>query len=579
MEFDSWMTHLKNLLMFEKIIIYDTSMESELINQMVKDNFLLELKSRNNSYYARSNLDDVARLESRTFICTDDKAILEPQSTNYYPHHHYINTYNWMSTTEMRTELDNLMKKSMVNRTAYIIPFVMGALDDLFSIYGLMITDSPYVTINMGIMAKVDLSIIDKINNGQPYVKCIHTVGFQDELPLLAKPQLRWFSDKTKYISHFPELNMIYSYGSGYGGNAILSKKCLALRIASYQGYLNNWYAEHMMLIKLTNKVENKTIYIAGAFPSSCGKTNMAMLKSKLPEFEVETIGDDIAWLRIINGKLYAINPETGFFGVAPGTSSLTNPVGIDTIKENTIFTNVGLLSDYSDVWWEGLGSRPDGLINWLGKETDGLISHPNARYTVRSSQCPQFAFDDDKKWVEISAIIVGGRRESTNIPLIREAHTFVHGVLMGATLSSEQTAAAEGTVGELRYDPFAMLPFCGYSIGLYLQHWLDMETKLVIKPKIYHINLFGKTDNQYIWPGYSENILILKWIYDRIVHQSAALETINGIVPFDLPVGASNNDFWLRQYQFDKTYLLSIKAPKKLVDLLGKFLSVIAKN
>ncbi len=569
MEFDTWVAHLKNNLMFDKLIIYDTNMSSTLINQMISDKFLLELKNRPNSYYARSNLDDVARLESRTFICTEDKQILEPEDTNYYPYHSYIDTYNWVSSSHMKSELDIMMKGSMKNKTAYIIPFVMGSIDDPYSIYGLMITDSPYVAVSMGIMAHVDLSIIDKINNGQTYVKCIHSVGSDINFCSNGKPQLCWCSNKTKYISHFPELNLICSYGSGYGGNAILSKKCLALRIASYQGYLNGWYAEHMMLIKLTNKIEGKSIYIAGAFPSSCGKTNMAMLKSKLPEYIVETVGDDIAWLRIIDGRLCAINPETGFFGVAPGTSQNSNPVGIETIKKNTIFTNVGLYPDYSDVWWEGIGHEINGVINWLGEKTSDTISHPNARYTVKATECPQFAFYDDKKWVEISAIIVGGRRESTDIPLIREASTFYDGILMGATLASEKTAAAEGTVGELRYDPFAMLPFCGYSIGLYLQHWLDMKSKLTIQPKIYHINLFGKKDDKFIWPGYAENILLLKWIYDRVVHCVKSNNTINGITPINLPTKVHDKTFWSDQYQSDKKYLLSIKAPKILVDMI----------
>ena len=552
----SWIDDIQDLCKFKDFVIYDPILEDKLINEMVDDNILLRLnhKLRPNSYLARSSIDDVARLESRTFICTSDDNPIKPK--------------NWRSTTSMKLELFPLYKECMINKTAYIVPFVMGPLDET-GICGLIITDSPYVAVSTGIMSRTGYEVLQYINNNDsvPIIKCLHSTGRDDTKDIGG---LKWNSSSTKWICHFPEEDCIYSYGSGYGGNAILTKKCLALRIASYKGYQEGWYAEHMMLISLTNKVDNKTIYIAGAFPSACGKTNMAMLKSKLPEWEVKTIGDDITWLRIINGRLHGMNPETGFFGVAPNTSPKTNPICIDTISKNTIFTNVGLTSNY-DIWWEGYNDKPCNITNWKGVINDNNepIAHPNSRFTVRANQCPQWSFEDDKKWVPISAIIFGGKRNTSNMPLIREATSFEHGILMGATLSSETTAASSDTItGTIRYDPFAMLPFFGYNISSYFSHWLNMKNKLQVFPHIYYINLFGKDDGKFIWPGYSENIHLLIWIYNRIINNIDYITTPIG----NLPINSKDIDFafWKQQLLLDKQHLIDNKSPDILIHLIN---------
>jgi len=552
----SWIDNIRDLCKFKDLVIYDPILEEKLINEMVDNNILLPLnkKLRPNSYLARSSIDDVARLESRTFICTSDNNPIKPK--------------NWRSSTSMKLELFPLYKECMKNKTVYLVPFVMGPLDET-GICGLIITDSPYVAVSTGIMSRTGYEVLQYINNNDsiPIIKCLHSTGTDDTKDIGG---LKWASSSTKWICHFPEENSIYSYGSGYGGNAILTKKCLALRIASYKGYQEGWYAEHMMLISLTNKVDNKTIYIAGAFPSACGKTNMAMLKSKFPEWEVKTIGDDITWLRIINGRLHGINPETGFFGVAPNTSPKTNPICIDTISKNTIFTNVGLTPD-DDIWWEGYYDKPHNVTNWKGVINDNNepIAHPNSRFTVRANQCPQWSFKDDKKWVPISAIIFGGKRNTSSMPLIREASSFEHGILMGATLSSETTAASSDTItGTIRYDPFAMLPFFGYNISSYFDHWLDMKNRLQVLPHIYYINLFGKDDGKFIWPGYSENIHLLIWIYNRIINNIDYINTPIG----NLPINSKDIDsaFWKQQLLLDKQHLIDNKSPDILIQLIN---------
>lgn len=557
-----WIDKIQDLCEYKELVIYDPMLENKLIDDMIENNVLLRLNHelRPNSYLARSSVDDVARLECKTFICTSETNPVKPN--------------NWRSTVSMMAELTPLFKSSMSEKTAYLVAFVMGPLDDT-GVYGLMITDSPYVAVSTGVMAYTGYKVLEYINSSKvSFIKCLHSVGVNEVKQYNIKTdvkQLQWNASATKWICHFPEEESIYSYGSGYGGNAILSKKCLALRIASYKGLQEGWYAEHMMLISLTNKKDNKTIYIAGAFPSACGKTNMAMLKSKLKEWEVKTIGDDITWLRIINGKLHGMNPETGFFGVAPNTSAKTNPVCMETINRNTIFTNVGLTPD-GDVWWEGCSPGIDGLINWKGNVDEGLeaVAHPNSRFTVRANQCPQWSFEDDKKWVPISAIIFGGKRSAKGMPLIREASTFEHGVLMGATLSSETTAASSDTImGMIRYDPFAMLPFFGYSISGYLTHWLSMKDKLQILPHMYYINLFGKDNEKFIWPGFSDNIHLLKWIYDRVVNDVNYLKTPIGNLPLD-----SNNleidvEFWKNQLHMDRQHLINNNSPTVLVDLV----------
>jgi len=550
----SWIDEIQDTCQYQELIIYDSKLEEKLIVEMVEEKILLPLndKLRPNSYLARSSTDDVARLESRTFICTSED---NPNKAN-----------NWRSTASMKSELMPLYQGCMKEKTAYLVPFVMGALDDT-GVCGLMITDSSYVAISTGVMARTGYEVLDYINTGKNFIKCLHSVGTDGVSDIGG---LKWKSSTTKWICHFPEEETIYSYGSGYGGNAILSKKCLALRIASYKGYQEGWYAEHMMLISLTNKTEGKTIYIAGAFPSACGKTNMAMLKSKLPEWEVKTIGDDITWLRIFDGQLYGMNPETGFFGVAPNTSPKTNPVCMETISKNTIFTNVGLTPD-GDVWWEGCSTdKIKGLINWKGLEDNGTepVAHPNSRFTVRANQCPQWSFEDDKKWVPISAIIFGGKRENNGMPLIREAISFEQGVLMGGTLSSEMTAASDGVIGTIRYDPFAMLPFIGYDIGAYFDHWLAMKDKLSIIPHMYYINLFGKENGKFVWPGFSENIHILAWIYNRVVNNTDCIITPIGNLPLNHK--ELNYTFWKQQLQLDYKYLVDNNSPVSLIELIN---------
>ena len=548
----AWVEEINNLCRYEELIIYDRELENTLIDGMVDDNILMRLNPelRPGSYLARSSVDDVARLESRTFMCTDNIS--------------QIKASNWRSTESTMKELVPLLNNSMSGKKAYLVAFVMGPNDDT-GVYGLMITDSAYVAVSTGIMARTGYDVLKEINGGRVFIKCLHTVGIGEAKKI---GNLTWHSSSTKWICHFPEEDRIYSYGSGYGGNAILSKKCLALRIASYKALKEGWYAEHMMLISLTNKKEKRTIYIAGAFPSACGKTNMAMLKSKLADWEIKTIGDDITWLRVINGKLYGMNPETGFFGVAPNTSSNTNPVCMETINRNTIFTNVGLTPS-GDVWWEGSGKKIDGLVNWKGNIDDGSepVAHPNSRFTVRAEQCPQWSFEDDKKWVPISAIIFGGKRSTKGMPIIREAINFEHGILMGATVSSEMTAAAEGIVGTIRYDPFAMLPFFGYNISIYLSHWLSMKNRLDSLPHIYYINLFAKEGGKFVWPGFSDNIYLLTWIYDRVINNIGCYKTPIG----NLPIFQGNEidrEFWKGQLLMDLQYLQSIHSPMPLIDL-----------
>lgn len=557
-EITRWLESIKKMCNYDNLIIYDPIMEKEMLDQMVEKKEILKLneEKRENSYLARSSVDDVARLESRTFICTSEECNIKP--------------FNWRSTKSMIDILNPLLENSMENKNVYLIPFVMGPLNET-GLYGFMLTDSAYATVNTGIMAKTGYDVIEKILelDFSKIVKCVHTVG-RGEIQNIGGTT--WVSDQEKYICHFPEENIVYSYGSGYGGNAILSKKCLALRIASYRGYHEGWYAEHMMLISLTNKKDNKTIYIAGAFPSACGKTNMAMLKSKLTNWEIKTLGDDITWLRVINGKLYGCNPETGFFGVAPNTTSKTNPVCMETIKNNTIFTNVGLTLD-GDVCWNGyFPNNADYVYDWQGVKCENFknASHPNARFTVRASQCPQWSNEDDKKWVPISAIIFGGKRSNSGMPLIRESLSFDHGILMGATLSSEATAAAEVQVGKLRYDPFAMLPFFGYGIRNYFEHWGDMKNKLTTFPKFYYINLFGKNNNEFIWPGFSENIHLLIWIYNRVINNTECYKTPLGYFPVDADINEHINfdkQFWVDQLKCDQQYLSSVNSPKFLFD------------
>ncbi|MHA5283943.1 phosphoenolpyruvate carboxykinase (GTP) [Corynebacterium lehmanniae] len=578
----AWINEAVELFQPDKVVFADGSQEEwdRLTAELVESGTLIKLneEKRPNSFLARSNPSDVARVESRTFISTENEEDAGP-------------TNNWMKPAALKEEMLEHFTGAMRGRTMYVVPFCMGPISDPDPKLGVQLTDSAYVVLSMRIMTRMGTQALEKIE-GENFVHCLHSVGAPLEP---GQEDAAWPCNDTKYISQFPETKEIWSYGSGYGGNAILAKKCYALRIASVMAKEEGWMAEHMLILKLTSP-EGKAYHIAAAFPSACGKTNLAMITPTLDGWTAEVVGDDIAWMHLREDGLYAVNPENGFFGVAPGTNYASNPIAMRSMEPgNILFTNVALTDD-GDIWWEGMdGDKPAHLIDWRGEdwtpESSSKAAHPNSRYCVAIEQCPAAAPEfNDWQGVKIDAILFGGRRPDT-VPLVTQAHNWEHGTMIGAMLSSGQTAAsAEAKVGSLRHDPMAMLPFMGYNVGDYFQHWLDMGEKGGDRmPEIFLVNWFRRgDDDRFLWPGFGDNSRVLKWVIDRIEGKVDADETVVGytaraedldLTGLDTPIEdvrealTADPELWKEDVADSRRYLegLGSRVPQEIFDQLKK--------